>query len=116
MSKCASRPRVRRVSSQAMTSTSRSTRSARAEMSSRLPMGVATTKSVPRAFRLCGLFLRLGDEHRPLVIHDHFAGDDALLQALDRRQLVHDLEHDLFQDGTKPPRPGAALERLARDA
>src|SRR5688572_4729333 len=115
MSKCASSPRVRRVSSQAMTSTSRSTRSARAEMSSRLPIGVATTNRVPRALRLCGLFLRLGDQHRPLVIHDHFAGDDALLEALDRRQLVHDLEHDLFQDGAQTPCARAALERLSRD-
>src|SRR5919198_2276196 len=115
MSKWASRPRVRRVSSQAMTSTSRSTRSARAEMSSRLPIGVATTNRVPRALRLRGLFLRFGDQHRPLVIHDHFARDDALLQALDRRQLVHDLEHDLFQDGAQTPGAGAALECLAGD-
>ncbi len=35
--------RVRRVSSQAMTSTARSTRSARSVTSSRFPMGVATT-------------------------------------------------------------------------
>jgi len=38
---------VRRVSSAAMSATSRSTRSARVVMSSRLPIGVATTKSVP---------------------------------------------------------------------
>ena len=36
-------PRVRRVSSQAIRSTSRRTRSARSVTSSRLPMGVATT-------------------------------------------------------------------------
>src|SRR5205085_3230133 len=43
----ASRCDVRRVSSAAITATSRSTRSARSVMSSRFPMGVATTKSVP---------------------------------------------------------------------
>jgi len=43
----ASRCAVRRVSSAAITDTSRSTRSARTVMSSRLPIGVATTNSVP---------------------------------------------------------------------
>src|SRR2546430_3237006 len=43
----ASRWAVRRVSSAAISVTSRSTRSARAVMSSRLPIGVATTNSVP---------------------------------------------------------------------
>ena len=53
---------VRRVSSAAISATSRSTRNARAVMSSRLPIGVATTNSVPgieRAallyhWRICG--------------------------------------------------------------
>src|SRR5262245_9259081 len=115
MSKWESSARVRRVSSQAIRSTSRSTRSARAETSSRLPIGVATTKRVPRALRLRGLFLGLGDQHRTLVVQDHLARDDALLEALDGRQLVHDLEHDLFQDGAQAARAGAPLERLARD-
>src|SRR5262245_8025459 len=39
--------RVRRVSSHAISSTSRNTRSARSVTSSRLPMGVATTNNVP---------------------------------------------------------------------
>src|SRR6187200_1077370 len=43
VSRCA----VRRVSSAAISATSRNTRSARTVMSSRLPIGVATTKSVP---------------------------------------------------------------------
>src|SRR5438876_847673 len=43
----ASRWPVRRVSSAAISVTSRSTRNARAVMSSRLPIGVATTNSVP---------------------------------------------------------------------
>ena len=38
---------MRRVSSAAMTSDSRSTRNARNVMSSRLPIGVATTSNVP---------------------------------------------------------------------
>src|SRR5207248_10272740 len=87
--------RVRRVSAQAIRSTSRSTRSARAETSSRLPIGVATTKRVPRALRLRGLFVGFGDQHRPLVVHDHLARDDALLEALYGRELVHVLEQEL---------------------
>ncbi len=43
----ASRCAVLRVSSAAMIATSRSTRSARSVMSSRLPIGVATTNNVP---------------------------------------------------------------------
>src|SRR5467141_825278 len=116
MSKCDSSARVRRVSSQAIRSTSRSTRSARAETSSRLPIGVATTKRVPRALRLRGLFVGFGDQHRPLVVHDDLARDDALLEALDGRELVHDLEHDLFEDRAQAPRTRAALERLLGDA
>src|SRR5262245_16698566 len=115
MSKCESSARVRRVSSQAISATSRSTRSARADTSSRLPMGVATTKRVPRSLRLRGLFLGLGHQHRTLVVQDHLARDDALLEALDGRQLVHDLEHDLFEYGAQAARAGAPLERLARD-
>src|SRR5213593_4931355 len=116
MSKCESSARVRRVSSQAIRSTSRSTRSARAETSSRLPIGVATTKRVPRALRLRGLFVGLGDQHRALVVQDHLARDDALLEALDGRQLVHDLEHDLLEDRAQAAGSGAALEGLAGDA
>src|SRR5690349_7069788 len=115
MSKCDSSARVRRVSSQAISCTSRRMRSARAETSSRLPIGVATTYRVPRALRLRGLFLSLGDQHRTLVVQDDLAGDDALLEPLDGRQLVHDLEHDLFQDRAQAARAGAALEGLARD-
>src|SRR5258707_15444575 len=43
-------PRVWRVSSQAIKSTSRNTRNAREVRSSRLPIGVATMKSVPGMF------------------------------------------------------------------
>src|SRR6267378_8084534 len=93
MSKCDSSARVRRVSSQAIRSTSRSTRSARAETSCRLPMGVATTKSVPRALRLRGLFVGLGDQHRPLVVQDHLARDDALLEPLDRKSTRLNSSH-----------------------
>src|SRR2546422_10563367 len=87
MSKCESSARVRRVSSQAIRSTSRSTRSARAETSSRLPIGVATTNRVPRALRLRGLFVGFGDQHRPLVVQDHLARDDALLEPLEEVML-----------------------------
>src|SRR5438034_4710229 len=65
MSKCVRSARVRRVSSHAIRSTSRRTRSARRVMSSRLPIGVATTKNVP--LRLRRLLLRFRDEQRPLV-------------------------------------------------
>ncbi len=51
MPACASSFAVRRVSSAAITRTSRSTRSARSVMSSRLPMGVATTYKRPGAGR-----------------------------------------------------------------
>ena len=47
MSKWARSARVRRVSSHAITSASFRIRSARSVMSSRFPMGVATTNSVP---------------------------------------------------------------------
>src|SRR5947209_213528 len=113
MSKCVRSARVRRVSSQAIRSTSRRTRSARRVMSSRLPIGVATTKSVP--LRLRRLLLRFRDEQGPLVVQDDLARDDALLEPLDGRQLVHDLEHDLLQDRPEPPRASPPLERLLRD-
>src|SRR5207245_4744190 len=113
MSKCVRSARVRRVSSQATRSTSRRTRSARRVMSSRLPIGVATTKSVP--LRLRRLLLRFRDEQGPLVVQDDLARDDALLEPLDGRQLVHDLEHDLLQDRPESPRAGPPLERLLRD-
>src|SRR5438552_1650874 len=113
MSKCVRSARVRRVSSQAIRSTSRRTRSARRVMSSRLPIGVATTKSVP--LRLRRLLLRFRDEQGPLVVQDNLARDDALLEPLDGRQLVHDLEHDLLQDRPESPRAGPPLERLLRD-
>src|SRR5438093_608974 len=113
MSKCVRSARVRRVSSQAIRSTSRRTRSARRVMSSRLPIGVATTKSVP--LRLRRLLLRFRDEQGPLVVQDDLARDDALLEPLDGRQLVHDLEHDLLQDRPEPARAGPPLERLLRD-
>src|SRR5437870_282747 len=113
MSKCVRSARVRRVSSQAIRSTSRRTRSARRVMSSRLPIGVATTKSAPR--RRVRLLLRFRDEQGPLVVQDDLARDDALLEPLDGRQLVHDLEHDLLQDRPEPARAGPPLERLLRD-
>src|SRR5881397_315227 len=113
MSKCVRSARVRRVSSQAIRSTSRRTRSARRVMSSRLPIGVATTKSVP--LRLRRLLLRFRDEQGPLVVQDDLARDDALLEPLDGRQVVHDLEHDLLQDRPEPPRASPPLERLLRD-
>src|SRR5437773_6207599 len=113
MSKCVRSARVRRVSSQATRSTSRRTRSARRVMSSRLPIGVATTKSVP--LRLRRLLLRFRDEEGPLAVQDDLARDDALLEPLDGRQLVHDLEHDLLQDRPEPARAGPPLERLLRD-
>src|SRR5438477_12202763 len=109
MSKCDSSARVRRVSSQAIRSTSRSTRSARAETSSRLPSGVATTKRVPRALRLGGLVVGCGDQHRPRVVHDDLARDDALLEALDGRELVDDVEQELLEDGAQAPGAGAAV-------
>src|SRR5437773_924738 len=67
MSKWARSARVRRVSSHAITAASLRARSARSVMSSRLPIGVATTKRVPRGLRLGGLFLGFGHEERPLV-------------------------------------------------
>ena len=51
---CESSPAVRRVSSAAIASASRSIRRARNVMSSRLPIGVATTKSVPGIWTLGG--------------------------------------------------------------
>src|SRR6266508_6941440 len=64
---------------------------------------------------LRGLLLLLGDEDGALLVEDNLAGDDALLEPRDGRQLVHHLEHDLFEHGTQPPRPRAALHRLAGD-
>src|SRR5256885_1096397 len=115
MSKWARSARVRRVSSHAITAASSRTRRARSVMSSRLPIGVATTKRVPRGLRLGGLFLGFGHEERPLAIQDDLPRDDALLEPLDRRQLVHDLEHDLLEDGAEAARARAALEGLPGD-
>src|SRR6266436_6733502 len=61
------------------------------------------------------LFLGFRDEDRLLVAQDHLAGDHALLEPLDRGQLVHDLEHHLFQDGAKAAGPGTPLERFLGD-
>src|SRR5712664_3101564 len=58
MPKRFNKPRVWRVSSQAIRSTKPSTRSARGEISSRLPIGVATMKSVP------GMFVTLSHRER----------------------------------------------------
>src|SRR5437667_421303 len=113
MSKWVRSARVRRVSSHATRVTSRRTRSARRVMSSRLPIGVATTKSVP--LRLRRLLLRFRDEEGPLAVQDDLARDDALLEPLDGRQIVHDLEHHLLQDRAEPARAGPPLERLLRD-
>src|SRR5881628_3727752 len=113
MSKWVRSARVRRVSSHATRVTSRRTRSARRVMSSRLPIGVATTKRVQ--LRLRRLLLRFRDEQRPLVVQDDLARDDALLEPLDGRQVIHDLEHDLLQDRPEPARAGPPLERLPRD-
>src|SRR5712664_1489170 len=126
MPKWVRRIRVRRVSSQATSATSFRTRSARNVMSSRLPRGVATTYNVPgtgtphpalspkgRGNGLGGLLFLLGDEDRAILVEDDFAGDDALLQARQRGQLVHHLEHDLLEHRAQAPRPGAALHRLA---
>src|SRR2546428_386579 len=113
MSKWVRSARVRRVSSHATRVTSRRTRSARRVMSSRLPIGVATTKRVP--LRLRRLLLRFRDEQRPLVVQDDLARDDALLEPLDGRQVIHDLEHDLLQDRPEPARAGPPLEGLPRD-
>src|SRR5437762_2635730 len=113
MSKWVRSARVRRVSSHATRVTSRRTRSARRVMSSRLPLGVATTRRVP--LRLRRLLLRFRDEQRSLVVQDDLARDDALLEPLDGRQVIHDLEHDLLQDRPEPARAGPPLERLPRD-
>src|SRR5438552_12154099 len=113
MSKWVRSARVRRVSSHATRVTSRRTRSARRVMSSRFPIGVATTKRVP--LRLRRLLLRFRDEQTPLVVQDDLARDDALLEPLDGRQVIHDLEHDLLQDRPEPTRAGPPLERLPRD-
>src|SRR5262245_33508044 len=132
MSYRASRVRVRRVSSAAIRSASRRTRRARREMSSRLPMGVATTWRTPgrrppsrgagpggagapaRSGALRRLAL-IGDQDRVLAPEDHLARDDALRQPLNGGQLVHHVEHDVLQDRPEPTGPGAALERLAGD-
>src|SRR5438552_1915050 len=66
MSKWVRSARVRRVSSHATRVTSRRTRSARRVMSSRLPIGVATTKRVP--LRLRRLLLRFRDELSHLAL------------------------------------------------
>src|SRR6266550_8183741 len=115
MSKWARSARVRRVSSHAIRAASLRARSARSVMSSRLPIGVATTKRVPRGLRLGGLFLGFGHEERPLAIQDDLPRDDALLEPLDRRQLVHDLEHDFLEDRAEAARARAALEGFLRD-
>src|SRR5437762_5404795 len=115
MSKWARSARVRRVSSHAITAASLRVRSARRVMSSRLPIGVATTKRVPRGLRLGGLFLGFGHEERPLAIQDDLPRDDALLEPLDRRELVHDLEHDFLEDRAEAACARAALEGFLRD-
>src|SRR5204863_8046102 len=115
MSKWARSARVRRVSSHAITAASLRVRSARRVMSSRLPIGVATTKRVPRGLRLGGLFLGFGHEERPLAIQDDLPRDDALLEPLDGRELVHDLEHDFLEDRAEAACARAALEGFLRD-
>jgi glycerol-3-phosphate dehydrogenase len=50
--------------------------------------------------------------HRLLAARDHPRGDDALHEALQVGQAVHDVEHGPLQDGAKPPGPALALDGL----
>src|SRR3990172_5873744 len=47
---------------------------------------------------------------------DHVFGDDALLDVALGRDLVHDVQHDVLEYGTKPPRPRLAHDGLPGDA
>src|SRR5271165_7241600 len=71
-----------------------------------------------RAWSVLGgdvFLLRAGDEHRLLQPVDHFFADDALLDVGERRQVVHDVEHDFFEDRAQAPRAGLARLRTGSD-
>src|SRR5581483_5656959 len=67
--------------------------------------------------RLRALVLRaLGEDQRwRFALLDDFLVDDALLHALQRRKVVHHVEHDLFEDRAQTARAGLARLRLDGD-
>src|ERR1019366_7367935 len=101
VSRCA----VRRVSSAAMTATSPSTRSARAVMSSRLPMGVATTNSVPgigmRTFIVPLADRMIASEPLPHFIDDLLGYLHEVHPTMATLDGVH-THDDLLEDFTRP--------------
>jgi len=75
------------VSSAAISATSRSTRSARVVMSSRLPIGVATTNKVPGMW-MTGNAVRLMERTRPGALHTDLVACNAYADGLGAAQGV----------------------------
>src|SRR6187455_2150022 len=60
-------------------------------------------------------FFGVADQLGALALDDDVLGDDALFDARQRRDLVHHLEHDLFDDRTQAARARFAAPRLLGD-
>src|SRR5215831_7114755 len=49
------------------------------------------------------------------VVLDHVSGDDALLDVIVGRDLIHDIEHQILDDDLESPRADVARERFLGD-
>src|SRR5438309_297007 len=63
----------------------------------------------------CRLQLIERDDHRLLALQDGVFGDDHLLHVPTAGDLIHDIQHDLFDNRAESARAGLALERLPCD-
>src|SRR5207302_4278230 len=70
-----------------------------------------TLRGGPAGTLLFGLFA-LGNERGVDTIEDDGAVDEAFADVAAARQVVHDLEEDLLEDGAQAARSGATKQRL----
>src|SRR5262245_36450712 len=61
-----------------------------------------------------GLRLLLEHEQRLASLFDHLLADHALLDVIARGDVVHQVEHHIFEDRTETARPRLPGKRLAR--
>src|SRR5258706_14715588 len=62
-----------------------------------------------------GLMVLLVDDERRIAFGDHVLVQNDLFDAVFRRNVVHDVEHRLFEDRAQTARTALAFERLLGD-
>src|SRR5262245_13633546 len=91
------------------------TRDRLASSSSRkIPMVLSSLAGVAEA-RSGGFRLLLEHEQRLASLFDHLLADHALLDVIARGDVVHQVEHHIFEDRAQTARARLAGQRLARD-